>query len=320
MTEVINNLRTIEQIDRPQALMRFLDSAVRKTDVNFTSPTGKALLAVSAEIPQAGELSIVYRGNVEGEPAVLKILFPNYAKISENYTKNDLRTGFDQEISILSALGSDGDLFPKFYGSGEIKVGSNDYPFLVREDLPISSESALSGLPIELRNGRLVKLMKDMNTALHYAQEKGVLLTDLSPENIRVRSLDERSLGDPEKGIQFVISDTGHSTTKDSGIVGSPEVKPPEIRNISLSEADKKLSVDKRTQVWLVASLTHHFLGGEEALPGFSPDPETLNTVPDKVKEVLLKALQFEKENRYQSTFEFTQELEAALESANIPE
>jgi len=163
----------------------------------------------------------------------------------------------------------------------------------------------------ELSIGTTVTIAKQICEGLAEAHRQGIIHRDLKPQNIMIDSEGEVKIMD--FGIARSIHIQGVTAT---GVqVGTPEYMAPE-------QAEAK-GVDQRTDIYTLGIMLYEMATGEVPFTGETPisialkhreevpkDPSEINSqVPENLNHIILKCLQKEKENRYQTTAELLKDL-----------
>jgi len=164
---------------------------------------------------------------------------------------------------------------------------AKDGPFLVIEYIDGGSLLDLCKAgPIPL--GEAVAMVCDVCEGLARAHDAGIVHRDIKPANILLTKDGTPKLTD--FGLAKAdVSD--HQMTMAGAVMGTPDFMPPEQRR------DAAL-VDHRSDLWSLAATLY------QAVSGRSPKVIRLHDLPQELQPIVSKALEEEKEARYQSAKE----------------
>ncbi len=180
-----------------------------------------------------------------------------------------------------------------------------------------------------LSPARAVEIGRQVLAALSEAHDADIIHRDIKPENILVEAL--RTGDDFVKVVDFglakIRSDPSPGVTIDGHVCGTPDFMAP--------EQGRGLAVDGRSDLYAAAVVLYHSLTGrlpfEAELPAQvmlmhvsdpPPDPRTFKPdLPDALVEVILRGMEKDPADRYQSAVEFAEALQLSLERPSpIPE
>jgi len=144
--------------------------------------------------------------------------------------------------------------------------------------------------------------------ALQYAHNEGILHRDIKPENILLDSRGRVKIAD--FGIAKLIGDAHAEATLTSvgATLGTPHYMAPE-------QIETPGEVDHRADIYSLGVVFYELLTGELPLGRFAP-PSQKAAVDARVDEIVLRALQKERELRQQSATEIKTEVETVTDSA----
>jgi serine/threonine protein kinase/Tfp pilus assembly protein PilF len=164
----------------------------------------------------------------------------------------------------------------------------------------------------QLAIGTAISIAKQVCDGLEEAHSMGVVHRDLKPSNIMIDKDGNARIMD--FGIARSLSTKG--ITGAGVMIGTPEYMSPE-------QAEAK-DVDKLTDIYSFGVILHEMVTGQLPFEGDTPlavalkhksenpkDPKELNPqIPDDLSAIILKCLEKEKEDRFQSAEEIRSELE----------
>ncbi|MGA2657420.1 MAG: serine/threonine-protein kinase [Verrucomicrobiota bacterium] len=128
--------------------------------------------------------------------------------------------------------------------------------------------------------------------ALQYAHEEGVLHRDIKPENLLLDTRGRLKIAD--FGIAKLLGGAEDITLTASGAtLGTPHYMAPE-------QLERPQDVDQRADIYSLGVVFYEMLTGELPIGRFAPPSEKAPMDP-RVDEVVLRALEKERERRFQS-------------------
>lgn len=249
----------------------------------------------------AGGFATVWRyrdDELESDVAV-KALADNWAQ------RLDVRDRFLEEARILRR--ADSDHVVRVYDIGEV----DGTPYFVMAYADHGSLAALlqPGRPVPLP--QVVTVVQQAGAGLRVLHSLGVIHRDIKPQNLLIRSTEDG-------GTRLMVADLGvaKAMMHASGltqVVGTPAYMAPE-------QAGRD-GVDVRADVHALAAVAYHLLTGHQVRDGdlsaltdasLPPAPSTWVPVPAAVDQVLLRALDPDRERRYPDVSSFVRAFTAA--------
>jgi serine/threonine protein kinase/Tfp pilus assembly protein PilF len=169
---------------------------------------------------------------------------------------------------------------------------------------------------------RAIEILRETALAVDYAHSKKIIHRDLKPHNIMVQKGDGRVYV-MDFGLAKPIRSADSITISDA-IVGTPQYMSPEQ-----ARGD---TVDRRTDVYSLGAVLYHALTGRAPFEGHSPaevmmsvladDPESIRKINPRihadVETICLKALDKDRERRYDSARSLADDLGRYLEGEPI--
>jgi serine/threonine protein kinase len=163
----------------------------------------------------------------------------------------------------------------------------------------------------QLSAGQAIPIAKQVCEGLAEAHRLGVVHRDLKPQNIMVD--EEGNARIMDFGIARSLKAKG--ITGSGVMIGTPEY-------MSLEQVEGK-DIDQRSDIYSLGVILYEMVTGKVPFEGDTPftigmkhkseipkDPKALNTqIPEGLNNVILKCLEKDKENRYQSAAEVNAEL-----------
>ncbi|MEP7214088.1 MAG: protein kinase [Acidobacteriota bacterium] len=237
--------------------------------------------------------------------------------LPHEFTEDDERKSrFRQEARTVSALNHPNII--TIYEIGENEHGS----FLATEFIEgrtlrelIKSET--------LSLTRILRIIEQVANALVAAHQARIVHRDIKPDNIMVRrdlivKVLDFGLAKPSGGIG-TNGDIDHNETIPGTVMGSARYMSP--------EQARGLAVDERTDIWSLGVVLYEMLAGVPPFNGktaadtigaviyHDPEPiwKLIPTVPVELQRIIRKALQKDREERYQSVKDFALDVKEVL-------
>jgi serine/threonine protein kinase len=235
---------------------------------------------------------------------------------SEFSTDDDRRSRFRQEARVISALNHPNII--TIYEIGENELGS----FLATEFVEgrtlrdvIKNES--------LTLTRILKIIEQAANALVAAHAAGIVHRDIKPENIMLRrdgivKVLDFGLAKPKNPV-IPMGDGDTSKTVPGTVMGSARYMSP--------EQARGLETDERTDIWSLGIVMYEMLTGHAPFEGETtadtlasviykePEPisHVLPNLPFELQRILRKALQKDREERYQDIKDLSLDIKSLL-------
>ena len=257
--------------------------------------------------------------------SAVKVLLPQTAIIPDSVRM------FRREAQLASSINHPNSVIIYDYG----EVGANLF-YLAMEFIP--GKSLANIIESEDRQPRPLPLARSLNItrqicdALDTAHQMGIIHRDLKPQNVMINERPNRP--DLVKVVDFGIARSmtvpSEYETMPGTVMGTPAYMSPE-------QARGDVQLDARSDIYSLGVMVYQMLSGTLPFPvkGLSlwqqvNQRATLNTpppslsefypslnIPYEVDQVLMRALETDRDRRIQSAVEFLDRLEQAARSYN---
>jgi serine/threonine protein kinase len=261
----------------------------------------------------AGSMGMVYacrHRDLQGQLVAAKVLFNEVAsdKVAAARFKNEILASYGvSHPNVVRAYEfiRDGDLIAytmEFIGGGDL--------------------ADRMGRPELLRISEILRLLSQMTAGVQAIHDAGIVHRDLKPENILLTNDGSVKIGD----FGIARKTDGPKLTEHGGVVGTLEYVSPEYM--------LKSQVDWRSDIYAIGVLAYELIAGEPPFKGDSayasismrlqtdPEPPSRyrSECPAGLDRIILKALQRNPEERYQSAVEMFYDLQEVAASLGISE
>ncbi|MBL8150847.1 MAG: serine/threonine protein kinase [Blastocatellia bacterium] len=207
-------------------------------------------------------------------------------------------------------------------------VSSDNTVYLVMEFLEGLSLRKVIDLEKPMPADRVVKIMRQACDALDAAHNQNIIHRDLKPDNIIITGY--KAPTELVKVLDFSIAklrmgEKGGDLTQAGMVVGTPQYMSPE-------QAEGK-ELDSRSDLYSLGVMLYEMLTGQLPFKAATPvalvlkhihaaprpPRELVETLPQSIESVVLKALAKKREERQQSVLDLAAELEQALTVKDLP-
>jgi serine/threonine-protein kinase len=208
------------------------------------------------------------------------------------------------------------------YDTGEDMVGSTPVPYIVMEFVDGRTLRDLLRDDRRLLPERAAEITDGVLRALDYSHRNGIVHRDIKPGNVMLTRAGDVKVMD--FGIARAVSDSQMTMTQTAQVIGTAQYLSP--------EQARGERVDARSDLYSTGCLLYELLTGrppftgdspvaiayqhvkEEPLPPSQLDPE----VPAWADAIVLKAMQKDPGDRYQSAGEMRNDIQRALSGAPV--
>lgn len=257
-----------------------------------------------------GGMALVYKAvdTRNDETVALKIMYPHL--LSED---NSIKR-FEREAKVASGLKHPNIVPVIDFGSHDNQV------YIAMKYMAGNSLSDMFNEPRAIKLIGIVRLLKEVASALDYAHLKGIVHRDLKLQNILLDDKKHAYLSD--FGIARLVDGTRLTAT--GQIAGTPMYMSP--------EQVRGKAVDHRSDIYSFSVMSYLMLTGfypftgEDALSvihkhvrEYPPIPTEVNaSLPESVNGVLLRGLMKDPEDRYQTATDMVKALYQAVSEQNM--
>ncbi|MCG8408381.1 MAG: tetratricopeptide repeat protein [Phycisphaerales bacterium] len=315
--DLLNHDRTRGLIDKPVVNMEW----VKMDDVaRDTTPSRVGRYEILKKLGEGGMGTVYEARQANPSRAVaLKVIRPGLSSRA-------LVHRFEQEAHLLGLLRDPG--IAQIYEAGTADAGHGPQPFFAMELVdgpPLTDYAHVKKLDVRAR----LQLLTKVCSAVHHAHQKGIIHRDLKPSNILVDSKGQPKILD--FGVARATDSDVKTTTLQTNVgqlVGTlPYMSPEQV------SGDPNL-LDIRSDVYALGVIGYELLTGrlphdvqEMPLPEIvrvikDEDPDRLSSVNrifrGDIETIIAKAMDKDKERRYQSAAELSSDIERFLQDEPI--
>ena len=212
------------------------------------------------------------------------------------------RQRFEREAQLLARLEHPG--IPYVLTRGEVQTSTGPVPYHVLQLVRGKRLDALMKHRARLAVKDVVRIARDILSALRHAHSREIIHRDIAPANVIVHGAITYLL-DFSLGFSLHYEPGLTRATESGDRFGRPEYASPEQRRGSLD-------TDHRTDIHAVGVLLHEMLTGETSLQNVLNDQRIGSLV---LRRAILKACAANPNDRYQSAQEFIEALDAVIGS-----
>jgi beta-lactam-binding protein with PASTA domain/tRNA A-37 threonylcarbamoyl transferase component Bud32 len=203
------------------------------------------------------------------------------------------------------------------YDTGEDNTGMSHVPFIVMEFVEGRTIRDLLRDDRRLLPDRALEITDGVLRALDYSHRAGIVHRDIKPGNVMLNRQGEIKVMD--FGIARAVADTQATMTQTAQVIGTAQYLSP--------EQARGERVDARSDLYSVGCLLYELLTGRPPFTGDSPvaiayqhvreapippsrvDPE----LPDWADPIVLRAMEKDPDDRYQSAADMRSDIQRAL-------
>lgn len=248
-----------------------------------------------------GGMGAVYRGvqtNLD-RPVAIKILPPGIEKEDPSFAER-----FKSEARLMAKLNHPGVVAVYDFGTtsaGQLYfameyVDGSDVSQLLHEKGRLPPEHALA-------------ITAHVCDALGAAHELGIVHRDIKPANILINMKGQVKVAD--FGLAKIEDPGQHGLTKTGYAMGTPDFVSPEVLMLGSH-------IDGRADLYAVGVMLYQMLTGNVPRGAFKPASVLRSTLDPRYDPIITKAMQHDREDRYQTAAELRRALDVILTTPYI--
>ena len=147
-------------------------------------------------------------------------------------------------------------------------------------------------------------IISDVLDALGFAHESGIIHRDIKPANIMLNLHGRVKVAD--FGVAKALGAGGDVHTQTNMMLGTPDYVAPEARDLGSA-------VDGRADLFAAGAMLYEMLSGKLPRGAFKPASEISSDIDPRYDDIIVKALQPDPGDRYQTAKEFQEDLDQIL-------
>jgi serine/threonine protein kinase len=243
-----------------------------------------------------GGMGAVYRGvqtNLD-RPVAIKILPPDVEKEDPSFAER-----FKSEAKLMARLNHPAVV--AVYDFGSTSAGQLYFAMEYVDGSDVSQMLATQGrLPPE----HALAITAHVCDALGAAHELGIVHRDIKPANVLINQKGQVKVAD--FGLAKVEEPGQHGLTKTGYAMGTPDFVAPEALTLGTS-------IDGRADLYAVGVMLYQMLTGNIPRGAFKPASVLVPSVDPRYDQIIVKAMQHDREERHQSAAQLRAELDVIL-------
>lgn len=243
-----------------------------------------------------GGMGVVYKGvqtNLDRAVAI-KILPPGVEQEDPSYAER-----FRNEARLMAKLNHPAVVAVHDFG---VTLGSQLY--FAMEYVDGTDVSQMLRTQGKLPPEHALAITAHVCDALAAAHELGIVHRDIKPANVLINTKGQVKVAD--FGLAKVEEPGTHGLTKTGYAMGTPDFVAPEVLMLGSH-------IDGRADLYAVGVMLYQMLTGEVPRGAFKPATVRLPGLDPRFDPIILKAMQSDREERYQSSTELRRDLDVIL-------
>ena len=243
-----------------------------------------------------GGMGAVYKGvqqNLDRTVAI-KVLPPGVEKEDPSFAER-----FKNEAKLMAKL-----LHPAVVAVFDFGTTSGGLLYIAMEYVDGSDVSRMIAQQGKLPPEHALAITAHVCDALAAAHELGIVHRDIKPANVLLNMKGQVKVAD--FGLAKVEEPGQHGLTKTGYAMGTPDFVAPEVLMLGSS-------IDGRADLYAVGVMLYQMLTGEVPRGAFKPATARVPGLDRRYDPIIMKAMQSDREERYQSSAELRRDLDVIL-------
>ena len=290
----------------PHCLLQFVAISTGGADFPLEDRSPPDLEIIRAAFPQLEILELIGQG---GMGAVYKARQPKLDRIvalkilpMRLARESTFAERFEREGRLLARLNH-----PNIVGVYDFGQSSGLYYLIMEYVDGVNLRQAFASARFTPQQA--LSVIPKICEALQFAHDEGVLHRDIKPENILLDTKGRVKIAD--FGIaKFAGVDDKTGLTATGATIGTPHYMAPE-------QIERPADVDHRADIFSLGVVFYEMLTGELPLGRFSAPSERFSTVDTRIDDVVMRALEKDRERRQQSANEVRTQVEMLSDPSN---
>jgi len=243
-----------------------------------------------------GGMGAVYRGVQQNldRPVAIKILPPGVEKEDPSFAER-----FKSEAKLMAKLNHPAVV--TVYDFGTTSAGQL---YFAMEYVDGTDVSRMIAEQKKLPQDYALAILAHMCDALGAAHELGIVHRDIKPANDLINMKGQVKVAD--FGLAKIEDPGQHGMTKTGYAMGTPDFVSPEALMLGTA-------IDGRADIYAMGVMLYQMLAGQIPRGAWQPAAVISPGIDARFDQIILKAMQYDRENRYQSTAELRQALDVIL-------
>ncbi len=243
-----------------------------------------------------GGMGAVYKGvqsNLD-RPVAIKILPPGVDQEDPSFAER-----FKNEARLMARLNN-----PAVVSVHDFGLTTDGLLYFAMEYVDGTDVSQMIRSQGKLPPDHALAITAHVCDALSAAHELGIVHRDIKPANVLINMKGQVKVAD--FGLAKIEDPGQHGLTKTGYAMGTPDFVAPEVLMLGSH-------IDGRADLYAVGVMLYQMLTGEVPRGAFKPATARLPGLDPRFDPIILKAMQSDREERYQSSTELRRDLDVIL-------